>query len=336
MVTFPFTVDDLARTRFAISPLWELITSLQMLQDAGRAAAHIAWVREAMPVARKLDLAVALRLTPTQGYMPYFLTPPPTTPVATFEDELETLCATPAATVRGDVGRLFGAGRPPALLDPLLAHPRRELKRMAAVLAEFWELTLEPHWPRIRALLEADLAYRARCLTERGAAGLFTDLHGSVVWENDVLELRDSACEGPHSLGGKGLLLVPSAFQWQRPATIVDPPWQPTLLYPARGVGLLWEQPDQLDADTQLAGVLGATRAHLLTALDAPRSTTALAAQIDLSAGGVSQHLSALKDAGLVSGTRHGRSVLYVRTPLAEQMVGTSGGPTPPRPPRAR
>ena len=328
MVTFPFTVDDLARTRFAISPMWELMTSLRMLQDAGRAAAHIAWVREAMPVARELDLAVALRLTPSQGYMPDFLTPPPTTPVATFEDELETLCATPAAMVRGDVGRLLGARRPPALLEPLLADPRRELKRIAAVLAEYWELTLEPHWPRIRALLEADLAYRARCLTERGASGLFSDLHESITWENDVLALGDSACDGLSTLGGKGLLLVPSAFQWQRPASIVDPPWQPTLLYPARGVGLLWEQPDEAEAGAPLAGILGATRASLLTALDAPRSTTALATQIELSAGGVSQHLSALKNAGLVTGTRHGRSVLYVRTPLADRMVGAGDGST--------
>jgi DNA-binding transcriptional ArsR family regulator len=256
--------------------------------------------------------------------MPDFLTPPPTTPVATIEDELEILRATPAETVRGDVRRLFRPRRPPSLLDPLLADPRRELKRMTAVLAEFWERTLEPHWPRIRALLEADLAYRARRLTERGASGLFADLHDSIAWEDDVLELRDSACEGLHALGGRGLLLVPSAFQWQRPATIVDPPWQPTLLYPARGVGLLWEQPGGLESGAQLAGVLGPTRARLLTALESPQSTTALAARIELSPGGVSQHLSALRDAGLVTGTRHGRSVLYVRTPLADRMVQTA------------
>ena len=36
-------------------------------------------------------------------------------------------------------------------------------------------------------------------------------------------------------------MLVPSVFQWERPAVIYDAPWQPTLLYPARGVALLWE-----------------------------------------------------------------------------------------------
>ena len=321
MVTFTFTVEDLARLRFAISPMWELMTSLQMLQDAGRAAAHLPWVRAAMPVAAELDLAVALRLTPSKGYMPDFLTPPPTTPVATVGDELEVLRATPADTVRGDVGRLLKGRRAPAALEPLLADPRRELKRLSKVLAEYWELTLEPHWPRIQALLEADLSHRARRLTERGAAGVFADLHDSIVWEEDMLVLRDSACEALRSLDGRGLVLVPSAFQWQRPSTIVDPPWQPTLLYPARGVGLLWEQ-QGVSGSEQLAGVLGTTRAALLAALDAPRSTTALAAQIELTPGGVSQHLSALKEAGLVTGTRHGRSVLYVRTPLADRMVG--------------
>jgi len=321
MAAFAFTVEDLARLRFAISPMWELITSLQMLQDAGRAAAHLPWVRAAMPVAAELDLAVALRLSPSKGWMPDFLTPPPTTPIATLEDELETLRATPAETVRGDVGRLFKGRRAPAALEPLMADPRRELKRLAGVLAEYWELTLEPHWPRIQALLEADLSHRARRLTERGAAGVFADLNDSIVWEEDMLVLRDSSCDTLRSLDGRGLVLVPSAFQWQRPSTIVDPPWQPTLLYPARGVGLLWEQ-QGVSASDQLAGVLGTTRAALLAALDAPRSTTALAAQIELTPGGVSQHLSALKEAGLVTGTRHGRSVLYVRTPLADRMVG--------------
>jgi len=40
-----------------------------------------------------------------------------------------------------------------------------------------------------------------------------------------------------------------------------------------------------------------------------------------VSPGGVSQHLTVLRDAGLVSSQREGRSVLYVRTPLADGLV---------------
>ena len=115
------------------------------------------------------------------------------------------------------------------------------------------------------------------------------------------------------------MLLVPSAFSWDRPATITDPPWQPTLVYPARGVGTLWEEGEA--APDALAGVLGATRAALLSALDAPRSTTDLARLLGLSPGGASQHLTALRAAGLVTARREGRSVLYARTALGDGLV---------------
>ena len=57
---------------------------------------------------------------------------------------------------------------------------------------------------------------------------------------------------------------------------IYDAPWQPTLLYPARGVALLWEA-ERPQPGAALAGVLGSTRAQVLVTLDAPRTTTELA-----------------------------------------------------------
>ncbi|NBH04030.1 winged helix-turn-helix domain-containing protein, partial [Amycolatopsis sp. SID8362] len=51
-------------------------------------------------------------------------------------------------------------------------------------------------------------------------------------------------------------------------------------------------------------------------------STAELARRTGLSAGAVSQHLGALKAAGLVSGHRAGRHVLYARTRAAEVLVG--------------
>jgi DNA-binding transcriptional ArsR family regulator len=122
------------------------------------------------------------------------------------------------------------------------------------------------------------------------------------------------------ALRDQGLLLVPSVFIWQKPSAMVDPPWQPTLVYPARGVGLLWE-PTQDEPTEALAGLVGRRRAELLEALGAPASTTELAARLEMSPGGVSQHLSALRAAGLVAGRRQGRSVLYARTELAEHLL---------------
>jgi len=55
-----------------------------------------------------------------------------------------------------------------------------------------------------------------------------------------------------------------------------------------------------------------------------PRSTTELARALDLSPGSVSQHLSVLRDAGLVHGHRVGRAVLYLRSPTGESLVQES------------
>lgn len=127
-------------------------------------------------------------------------------------------------------------------------------------------------------------------------------------------------------LGGRGLLLVPSAFASDVPVTITEPPWQPTLIYPARGVATLWESGGERTPKA-LAAVIGQTRAALLAELDAPRSTTDVARLLGITPGGASQHVGALRAAGLVAGRREGRSVLYVRTPLADALV--AGGPEP-------
>ena len=328
MVVFEFDAEDLARTRFAISPMGELCTSLGMLRDAELAAGHIPWVREALPAARALDLRAALALLPPRGYMPDFMTPPPTSPVARVEDELAALRETTAQQVRHDLDVLVGQqkmGRLPAVLEPLYEHPRRELGRLVERLREFWEVALADRWPRIRALLDADLAYRAGRLTTGGVARLFEDIHHTVAWRGRELRIENDY-EARIALGGRGVLLVPSVFHWQRPASISTPPWQPTLIYPARGVAALWEQSPQASPQA-VARVIGRTRADLLAELEIPQTTTALAARMRLRAGGVSQHLTALRDAGLVSATRQGRAVLYVRTDLADALLTGARSP---------
>ena len=109
-------------------------------------------------------------------------------------------------------------------------------------------------------------------------------------------------------------------MQVTKPASIIGGGWQPTLFYPARGIALLWE-PEPEEGPEALARLVGGTRARLLASLSVPRSTTELASALELSAGGVSEHLTVLRDSGLVCGEREGRSVLYLRTRLAEQLL---------------
>jgi DNA-binding transcriptional ArsR family regulator len=110
-------------------------------------------------------------------------------------------------------------------------------------------------------------------------------------------------------------------FAWPDVVLVTDPKWQPTIVYPARGVGTLWE-PGRPAAPDALAALLGRVRAGVLDALERPRSTTDLAQALGVSAGGVSQHLSVLREAGLVHGHRVGRVVLYLRSPAGDGLVG--------------
>ncbi len=221
-----------------------------------------------------------------------------------------------------DIEMLEECGNDPETLEPFRSDPRGEVERLADVLQIFWQRAVEPYWHRVRSLLEADLMYRSRRLTEGGLERLFSDLHPSVVWEDRVLTLTENKCDTDGSLHGQGLLLLPSAFSSARTWAMTEAGWQPTLIYPARGVALLWE-PGESAAPEGLAKVMGASRAALLADLDAPRSTSDLAERLGMTAGGVSQHLGALKEAGLVTAQRNGRSVLYCRSAVADELVVT-------------
>jgi DNA-binding transcriptional ArsR family regulator len=319
MLTYVFTLDDLARTRFAISPMFELMSGLRTLRDPGRAPMHLPWLREAIPAAYEIGLEPWLGLLPSRGYIPDFITPPPTTPLATFEEELELVRSTPAKQIRIELEIVARRSGSSPAIEAMRDHPRREVRRLCDLLAAFWTAAVEPHWPRNHALLEADLRHRSRRLTEGGPVRLFEDLHPAVAWAGDRLEVEMTWTDTV-DLGGRGLLLLPTALEAAHPVAIADAPWQPTLIYPSRGLALLWE-PGASAGPEALAGLLGRTRADLLTALSAPRSTTELASSLGLTPGGVSQHLTVLRRNGLVEGDRHGRSVLYLRTPAADRLV---------------
>src|SRR3954465_13717004 len=187
MATYEFGLEDLTRLRFAISPMWEVVASLRRLRAPSGAGIHLPSLNDPRDsgALQDIDLAAALTLTPSVGYVPDFLSPPPTTPLARFEDEIELVRATSPKQVAYDLRLYRGDRKLPPVLEAFETHPRKAVRQLADVLELYWQRALEPHWPRIRALLEADIAHRARRLTEGGAAALFADLHPTIVWRED-------------------------------------------------------------------------------------------------------------------------------------------------------
>jgi len=323
VVRFVFSLEDLALTRFAISPMWELVRSVVALRDPSHAALHLPWLRSLSGRLHGLALERLAALNPPRGYTPDFLVPLPSGPLGDIDDDLAALRATPIAHIRADMALFASQHRRGAeITAPYLAHPRREVRRLADVLEGYWGRALEPAWPRIRAILEADIAYRARRLTSGGPAALFADLSPSVSWNQPYLDVQVPAHSATFNLDGRGLLLVPSAFA-TRPVVSDRAPWLPGVIYPARGIATLWQQASA--APGGLARLIGGSRATMLIDLAAPRSTTELAGRLSLSPATTSHHLTALREAGLVTGRRHGRSVLYARTPLGDALASSVG-----------
>jgi DNA-binding transcriptional ArsR family regulator len=326
MVRVRFDTEALTRVRFAISPMLETIRSVSALEDPASGAIHLPWVEQARELTGDLDLTLLRVLQLSEIYDPDFVNPPPSCPLAEFEEELDVMVSTPAAQIRAEVAHAYENRAMPAVLEPFLSRPRAAVRELAELMREYWERSLAAHWPRMRALLEQDVLYRARQIADGGTRRLFCDLDPAVSWKDGILQVdcaTEKTLEHELELDERGLLLVPSAFVWPKVRIVTAAPWQPTLIYPARGIGMLWDAERPVPPDA-LANLVGQTRAALLLTLDCPRSTTELAATLGMSPGGVSQHLSILREAGLVSGNRLQRVVLYMRSTDGDSLVRAS------------
>jgi DNA-binding transcriptional ArsR family regulator len=315
MIEMRFGPRALAHVRFGISPLNELLRSVAVLDDAAGQALHLPWAIEARRRTAGLDLGALRALQPGERYSPDFVDPPPSSPLAEIDEEIAAVAATAPAQSRAEILRAYPGDSLPSSLARLVDDPAA----LADLLRAYWDRALAAHWPRVRALLEGDVLYRARQMADGGAERLFADVDPTVRFTDGVLRV-DKRAQQTLDLEERGLLFVPSAFVWPAVRVVTDPQWQPTIIYPARGVGTLWE-PDRTPAPDALGALLGRVRAEVLAALDRPRSTTDLARALDVSPGGVSQHLRVLREAGLVHGHRVGRVVLYLRSAAGESLL---------------
>ncbi|MEU3511400.1 DUF5937 family protein [Streptomyces longwoodensis] len=320
-----FGEEDFLRCRFALSPLWETQEAARTLKRPERHGYHLPWLRRRRAAVEALDLSGLWLLMPRRGHSPDWLCPPPLGPTASFEEEIAAVRAADPLAAREDTARSL-ADTPGALDSPQgrawLADPHRMVRELADLLERIWHTLVAPDWPRLRALLEADVAFHSRRLAEVGLGGVLPEINRRCGWDAGTLTVASGGRHERH-LGGQGLVLMPSVFVWPDVVSGFDPPWQPTLVYPARGVGRLWAEAADRGADA-LARLLGRGRAAVLAALDDPATTTALAHRLGLAPSSVSAHLTALRDAGLLVARRYGHQVLYERTPLG--MALASGG----------
>ncbi len=325
MLELDFTPADVANTRFAISPLWELVAAVRLLNGSEVDVVYRRWRSQVAPrlLESRLNWRLLADLVP-QRHIPGFLAPPPSTAMASLGLELEQLRATPPEQVRGDLDDLEGPRT--ADLANLYERPEERLAELSVNMETFWDIAISPWWPRIKAALEGDIFFRARQMAEGGAEKLLNDIDSGVAWEDGRLVVPRRFRPHRIDLQGRGLLLVPSFFIHPHIFSITSPPYQPTVRYPARGIATVWEGRAHTRSE-QLGALIGQTRARLLIALDEPLSGNQLAGISGLTDGGVSQHMKVLREAGLVSAHRSGRSVLWSQTEVGKNLIDATENP---------
>ncbi|WP_238151372.1 hypothetical protein [Kribbella sindirgiensis] len=76
MITIRLTAGDIGRIRFALSPVWEAVTSVRALSNNTARSVHGPWLQKVRPTIEGDDLTLLRALIPPDGYIPDFLTRP--------------------------------------------------------------------------------------------------------------------------------------------------------------------------------------------------------------------------------------------------------------------
>lgn len=336
------TADQLGRSRFAISPAQEVVSTIRRRAD--RSARHArTWYARAQAVMPADDLALLEALVPADhDYALDFLTPPPARSVPTIEEQAGIIARTSAddierqldislrgRPVRDDVVALFADEdtylrwrRPaPEALERVMADgPEAVAAAAAKVVQIFFELALEPDWKRTTLVLEDDIRRKSDLLASRGAVAMLNDLGPGMAWDGDGIVL-----ERPYDVtvdwANDGVLLIPTSTHVGPVQFTVKCPEQPAVVYRANGIARLWDRETQVPHHHALAELLGDTRAVLLAELGEHQSTQELSSRLPWSAPTVSYHLQVLLRAGLVGRSRRGRAVVYRRTAMGNSLL---------------
>ncbi|MFI6588097.1 MarR family transcriptional regulator [Embleya sp. NPDC050493] len=349
MLRITFTSEDLVRTRIAATwgPLGETFFSLTTLQQPQGEALFGAW-------RQRVQAESAARTHPAsalfhEAFMDLFTVTGASTSI---EEGLEAVRAVRAdhlhaelagaAHARVRYSRCTGPWAGTAWGD--IAHHRADREELVAYLQDSHRAAVAPYWPRILSRLQAEQAGHARTLAEHGVEAMLAGLPPGFRWQAPTLEIGRGALTGTVELAGRGLLLVPSAFCQTRPITYTSPTddQAPVLLFipvirnVTDAAGLLTTLESGLDK--ALAALLGRTRARTLDAIGGgPCTTGQLAERIRASPPSASEHATILRQAGLVTTTRHGNAVLHTLTPLGDALLNGHHFQEPiPKPPHGR
>ncbi|MER6023980.1 ArsR/SmtB family transcription factor [Streptomyces anulatus] len=322
MMRIHFSVDDIARTRLVAAPSRLAVTTLSMLSLSHPKPAPVgSWRWAVRSELRHADSARRLvtAICALEGPVPAFLLS--ARQGRGLEDELAQLLSTPMRTLQANMRHVADWGGLPGPFRHITEGGGKAFQALAGSIRDYHRVAIAPHWSAVHASLSADLAMKARVLCEGGIEQLLSGLHPRMHWRSPVLEV-DSPFDIDYRLNGRGLLLAPSpsAFPSYVPCDPLDE--QPTLHYQVGKDRTFRVHPAvQTGSPLALSTLLGHSRATVLEVCAEGGSTGQLAERSGLSLSSVSEHLTALRDAGLISTLSIGRTRHHTLTDLGTQLL---------------
>ncbi|MFI1394955.1 ArsR/SmtB family transcription factor [Streptomyces sp. NPDC020681] len=322
MLRIHFTDMDLVRTRMASvpDPLWEITLSLHRFQTRRGRWAYADWHRETVLRLRDRDLGAMVRTLllpafPRASYFPDFLTPSEAS--EGLDAGLEAILAAPQRQVLAELGRVAHADPHSSSLRELGDAEGRAV--LVKALRDYHTAAIAPYGEHLQSRLDSERALRTRALLDGGIDGLLHSLAPSMRWRPPVLELVHHTSDADVHLDGRGLTLIPSYFCWHSPVTIADPDLPQVLVYPLLHPPA--QNPTGPDLRPSLGALIGHSRAVILAGCAAGATSSELARATAMSAGSVSFHTRALREAGLICSRRHAATVLHTLTPLGAALL---------------
>jgi DNA-binding transcriptional ArsR family regulator len=317
-----FGQQDLQRVRLAeaADPMWELVFSLYRLQSPSVPAPFLGWRQSVESRLRNTEtrhrsVGLLATLVPPVGNFPDFLTPPQL--VTDLDAGCEVLACTPPARFNSDLAAAFAGRRPPMWARSLAQGDRGQVRGLVGAIRDGHNLLVANQWFDVQEVVSLDYAKKTRVLAQCGVGQLLASLPGILSWDGKVLQTSYPEDRTVH-LAGRGLTLLPSYFCWGNPVTWINPDLSPLLVYQADHHGHV--HTDQR-TPSYLVSLLGHTRADCLRLLLAAHTTSELAHHLGVSIGTASKQATVLRNAGLITTTRNGGTVLHKTTPLGAALL---------------
>lgn len=309
-----FSPDALHASRFAVSPLAEVLAELAHLRKALDARATGPRVEEFGRWLGSDAFANGLvRLVTATKFLPDFVAVPPAGGLNNrLRDELAEMSAVEDGAARATLAEAQRYAWGSDGLD--WADVAGITGRAAEVFARCWARFVEPDWPRRRAVMERDIRHRAGVIAVSGWRHVLDGMAPGVQWVgHDAIQFSTQTYTDRH-IGSDGLVFVPHtgmSGQWT-----CESPTRIAFVYPAKGA--LADHPAGRGG---VARLLGRGRSRIVAEVRTPATPSQLAAVLGVSLGTVSAHLAALRDAGVVTTRRSGRAVYYELTSAGEELA---------------